>query len=147
VHSPNAHLTADMVVIGHNALARPCVLLIERGHDPYAGHLALPGGYVETGETFQQAAVRELAEETGVTVDPDRLHEIGIYDTPDRDPRGRVVSVAFLAIVADLPLAVGADDAVMARWVPVTELMPSTLAFDHAVILRAGLDLYAPLTR
>lgn len=144
--TPTAHLTADMVVIGHDPKGIPSVLLIERGHAPYAGHLALPGGYVENDETFQQAAVRELAEETGVTVNPDRLHRVGIYDAPDRDPRGRVVSVAYLAIVADRPLAVGGDDAVMARWVR-TDALPGLLAFDHALVLTDALTLFNQLTR
>jgi 8-oxo-dGTP diphosphatase len=148
VKNANAHITADMVVIGHDPTGLPSVLLIERGHAPYAGHLALPGGYVETNETFAQAAVRELAEETGVTVTPDRLHQVGIYDTPDRDPRGRVVSVAYLAVVADRPLAVGADDAAMARWVRLDTLpIHADLAFDHAEILAAAEELFLQLAR
>ncbi|MEO6090643.1 MAG: NUDIX hydrolase [Umezawaea sp.] len=151
MHTPTAHLTADMVVIGHDPTGTPSVLLIERGHAPFAGHLALPGGYVEDDETFQQAAVRELAEETGVTVDPDHLHQIGVYDTPDRDPRGRVVSTAYLAVVPDRPIAVAADDATMARWVRLDPLArrtsPRSLAFDHATILAAAVALFTTLTR
>lgn len=146
--TPNAHITADMIVIGHDPKGFPSVLLIERGHPPFVGHLALPGGYVENDETFHQAAVRELAEETGVTVSPDRLYQVGIYDTPDRDPRGRVVSVAFLAIVADRPIAVGADDAALARWVRLDVVSDlRNLAFDHAQVLADALTLFAQLTR
>lgn len=151
MHTPTAHLTADMVVIGHDPTGIPCVLLIERDHAPYAGHLALPGGYLDKGETFQHAAVRELAEETGVTVDPDRLHRVGIYDAPDRDPRGRVVSMAYLAIVPDRPVAVGADDAALARWVRLDTVARSTsprrLAFDHAEVLADALTLFTTLSR
>lgn len=143
--TPNAHITADMVVIGHDPKGIPSVLLIERGTEPYVAYLALPGGYVENDETFQQAAVRELEEETGVTVDSDRLHLVGIYDTPDRDPRGRVVSVAYLAIVADRPLAVGGDDAAFARWVRTDEL--PALAFDHTQVMDDALTLFEQLTR
>jgi 8-oxo-dGTP diphosphatase len=146
VKTPNAHITADMVVIGHDPKGIPNVLLIERGTAPYAGHLALPGGYVDDGETFQQAAVRELAEETGVTVDSNGLRQVGIYDVPGRDPRGRVVSVAYLAVVADRPIAVGADDAALARWVRI-DALPTELAFDHAEVLRDALALFDQLSR
>jgi 8-oxo-dGTP diphosphatase len=140
-------LTADMVLIGYGPGHEPHVLLIERGHDPFAGHLALPGGYVEPGETFRQAAARELQEETGVTA-PARLHQVGVYDAPDRDPRGRVVSVAYLGILPTLPTATGNDDAVAARWVPLAEILGSpALAFDHDEILTAALALMTEFTR
>jgi len=148
VKAPNASITADMVVIGHDSHGIPSVLLIERGHDPFARHRALPGGYVEPGETFRQAAVRELAEETGVIVDPNRLHPVGIYDAPNRDPRGRVVSVAYLAIVADRPIAVAADDAAMARWTRIYGVPDiRNLAFDHSEVLADALNLFHTLSR
>lgn len=111
------------------------VLLIERGWPPHEGAWALPGGHVDPGETSRAAAARELAEETGVRVDPDHLRQIGVWDRPDRDPRGRYVTVAYLAVVpASTPTAAG-DDARSARWWPVAGLPP--LAFDHADILAA----------
>ena len=129
-----AHLTTDIVLFAeHNEV--PHVLLIRRGWDPYAGMLALPGGYVDTGETFQQAALRELAEETGLD-GITRFHQVGIYDRPDRDPRGRVVSVAFTARVDPMPTPTAGDDAREANWLPVDTVLHTRLAFDHDHIVR-----------
>lgn len=111
------------------------VLLIERGWPPYEGRLALPGGHVDGGEDFEAAAQRELLEETGVTAA--RLDRVGTYDAPGRDPRGRYVSVAFLAVLDEMPTATPGDDANAAAWHPVDEVLANrdTLAFDHARIL------------
>ncbi|MDX3536612.1 NUDIX domain-containing protein [Streptomyces sp. MB09-01] len=114
------------------------VLLIRRGQEPYAGAWALPGGFVLPRESAEAAARRELAEETGL---PERvvaalhLEQLRTYSEPDRDPRMRVVSVAFTALVPDMPepAAEGGGDAAHARWLPVGEVCD--LAFDHAVIL------------
>lgn len=126
--------TADVVAITHDSR----VLLIERGWDPYEGHWALPGGHVDPGETSRAAASRELAEETGVHVTDSALHQIGIWDQPDRDPRGRYITVAYLAIVPnDTPIIAG-DDARTARWWPIDNLPPQ-LAFDHTDILSTAL--------
>ncbi|MFD8597469.1 NUDIX domain-containing protein [Kitasatospora sp. NPDC059646] len=121
--------TADVVAVRHGR-----VLLIERGHDPYAGLLALPGGHVDAGETALAAAARELHEETGVQVDPADLVFIGVYDEPDRDPRGRYVGVAYLARVPAGTEAVAGDDAAAVQWIPL-DALPQRLAFDHAQIL------------
>jgi 8-oxo-dGTP diphosphatase len=110
------------------------VLLVERGQEPYAGHWALPGGFVQPDESAETAARRELAEETGLS-DLSGLHleQLRTYSEPDRDPRMRVVSVAFAALLPDPPEPHGGSDAADARWVPYGKARP--LAFDHDRIL------------
>ncbi|MER5865900.1 NUDIX hydrolase [Kitasatospora sp. NPDC002040] len=136
----NIRYTADVVVMtpdGH-------VLLIERGGPPHEGAWALPGGHVDPGETSRAAGARELAEETGVQVDAGDLRQIGVFDQPGRDPRGRYVTVAYLAVVpAFTPVSAG-DDARAARWWPAADLPP--LAFDHADIFNAAAQRVSPGT-
>lgn len=127
--------TADIVLAtddGHH------VALIKRKHPPYEKHYALPGGHVDRGETSRQAAVRELAEEVGEEagkhVGAQALRPIGVYDQVNRDPRGRYVSVAYLAQVPAGTRLVADDDATTAGWRAWDDL-PADLAFDHAAIL------------
>jgi 8-oxo-dGTP diphosphatase len=129
------------------------VLLIRRGIAPHRGRWALPGGFVRAGEGLEQAARRELAEETGVGSDRIHLEQVATYGEPGRDPRGQVISVAYLALVPDLPTPVAGSDAASASWIPVAEVLddPGRLAFDHHRILtdaveraRAKLE-YSPL--
>ena len=105
------------------------VVLVRRGSEPYEGQWALPGGFVEVGETVRQAAVREAAEETGLAVEVSRL--VGVYSEPDRDPRGHNVSIAFLARVLGGQMQASTDAA------EVELLDPATveLAFDHRRII------------
>lgn len=141
-HPPFA-VTADIVImsIRDGALR---VLLVERGNEPFAGRWALPGGFLELDEDAHSAAVRELAEETGVDAEDFHLEQLGTYSAPDRDPRMRVVSVAHLAFAPDLPDAVAGDDAHRARWWSVDDLLSDpdapALAFDHEDILRDALE-------
>jgi 8-oxo-dGTP diphosphatase len=114
------------------------VLLIRRGKPPFPGQWALPGGFVCEGEDLDAAAVRELAEETGVQFDRVHLEQVRTYATPGRDPRGRIASVSYLAIAPDLPAPVAGTDATAAGWVPFP--IPMALAFDHDAILRDGID-------
>ncbi|MEU6244424.1 NUDIX domain-containing protein [Streptomyces sp. NPDC047024] len=110
------------------------VLLVERGQEPYAGRWALPGGFLLPDESAETAARRELAEETGLRDLPGLgLEQLRTYSEPGRDPRMRVVSVAFTALLPDAPEPRGGGDAARARWVPYGRTEP--LAFDHDRIL------------
>lgn len=132
-------LTADVVALAPDRTGRDHVLLIRRRWEPYADCWALPGGHVDVGEDARDAAVRELAEETGLDVDEDDLRELGAWHAPARDPRGRYVTIAYAVPVwTTVPLR-GADDAAEARWVPVDDLTDMRLAFDHCDIIRAAL--------
>ncbi|MEU5445814.1 NUDIX hydrolase [Streptomyces griseofuscus] len=112
------------------------VLLIDRRWDPYEGCWALPGGHVDPGETSLAAAVRELREETGIEVAAAELRQLGVWDAPGRDPRGRYVTVAYLAIVPAGTRPTAGSDARRAVWWPLDAL--PTMAFDHADILTAA---------
>lgn len=117
-------------------------LLIQRGNPPYEGAWALPGGFVEPGEDLPEAAARELLEETGIGVEPDSLLQVGAYGHPDRDPRMRVVTVAYGLVVAQLAQAPrGGDDAAHAGLVPIADVENGrvTLAFDHLEIVEDAL--------
>ena len=120
--------TADVV-----CLRSDYVLLIRRGWEPHKDELALPGGHVDRGETSRTAAARELLEETGVRVAAEDLDLIGVYDRPDRDPRGRYVSVAYVVTVPADTVAQAGDEATAVQWVPLR--MQGNLAFDHGEIL------------
>ena len=135
---PIFSVTTDAVVVAPGRR----VLLVERARPPYAGRLALPGGFVDLEEDLVEAAARELLEETGVRIEPSHLRQLGAYGRPGRDPRGRTVSVVFVAQVAEELPAVGADDAAHAGWYDADALLgaPDRLAFDHAEILRDALS-------
>lgn len=107
------------------------VLLVRRGNDPFKGAWAIPGGFVEVGETLERACLREVAEETGLKGTVVAL--LGAYSDPARDPRGHTVSVAFVLRVSGV-IPVAGDDADEARWWPI-DAPPEGLAFDHAGIL------------
>jgi 8-oxo-dGTP diphosphatase len=127
---PRPALTVDVVVVTREE--RPRVLLIRRKGEPFAGIWAIPGGFLEMDETLEAGAARELEEETGVKVErPEQLHTFG---DPGRDPRGRTVSVAYLARVdAGAVQARAADDAAEVGWHDLAS--PPPLAFDHDKIL------------
>jgi 8-oxo-dGTP diphosphatase len=110
------------------------VLVITRANDPFRGRPALPGGFLRGAEDIDEAAVRELGEETGLDGSALHLEQLKTYGAPDRDPRGRVISVAFLAIMPDLPLPTAGSDASSAAWHPVDRVR-GTLCFDHDRIL------------
>ncbi|MFJ4789353.1 NUDIX hydrolase [Streptomyces sp. NPDC088794] len=131
-HEPFA-VTVDLAVLTIRSGALH-VLLVERGQEPYAGHWALPGGFVEPSESAETAARRELAEETGLAdVTGLHLEQLRTYSEPDRDPRMRVVSVAFTALLPDAPEPKAGSDAARADWLAYDKSWP--LAFDHDRIL------------
>ena len=134
---PVMTVAVDIVVLTI-ANGRLQVALVERGIPPYEGKQALPGGFVLPEESVMDAARRELVEETGLGLDATHLEQLATFGEPGRDPRGRVVSVAHLALAASLGGLTPGSDASGARWCPVDDL-PS-LAFDHDEILRVGIE-------
>jgi 8-oxo-dGTP diphosphatase len=117
------------------------VLLVERGKEPYLGQLALPGGHLRGRETLDEAALRELNEETGVDGTHLHLEQLRTYSDPERDPRGRVITTAYLALGPNLPAPVAGTDARQAYWMPVGPLLRGDmLAFDHGSILRDAVE-------
>jgi 8-oxo-dGTP diphosphatase len=132
---PPFAVTVDIVVL--TVVRRDLhVVLIERHGEPYAGSWALPGGFKTPDETLDDAAARELREEAGIE-SPGRLLQFGTYGDPGRDPRGNVVSVAYLAAGPDVPDLVAGSDAADARLWPVADVVGEAvpLAFDHHRIL------------
>ena len=138
---PRPAVTADCIVITREA--EPKVLLIQRGSEPFKGRWAFPGGFMNMDETTEQCAIRELEEETGLHVN--NVVQIGTYSKVDRDPRGRTVTIAYLAIL-DRPLAViGQDDAAKAEWWPLSNL--PELAFDHDKIMQDAIRIYTQMQK
>jgi len=135
---PHPAVTVDTVLIAFLQGALQ-LLLVQRRGEPFRGHWALPGGFVEIDEALEDAAARELAEETGAT--GVQLEQLQTFGAPDRDPRERVISVVYLALLAQdrvAQLALSAEgnpasDAAAVRWWPLESLPP--LAFDHAAIV------------
>ena len=128
---PHPAVTVDAVVFARCERGVK-VLLIERRHEPCKGMWAFPGGFINIDETAESAVRRELEEETGL-----RLHglrQIGAFTAVDRDPRERVITIAFYTIIDHIPTVYAADDAAKAQWFDIDRLPP--LAFDHADILR-----------
>jgi 8-oxo-dGTP diphosphatase len=139
---PAVMLAVDLVILTLRE-SRLHVLLIERGVEPFRGAFALPGGFLQhTEEDLNVAAHRELAEEAAMDVEKLHLEHLGVYGTPGRDPRGRVVSVAYLAIAPELPEPIAGTDAAGARWHPAEQVLSGELkvAFDHRLIVEDGVE-------
>lgn len=131
-------VAVDAVVIN---IKDSSVLLIKRKYPPLGW--ALPGGFVEENESVVEALRRELMEETGLTpfLTPKIIE---VYSEPSRDPRGRVISVAYVVIVNDVDdLAQAGDDALECKWFEIIDL-PKDLVFDHDIIVRAGIEKVFP---
>ena len=120
-------LTTDCVIRDNEG----GVLLIRRKNEPFKGAYALPGGFVDIGETVEAACSREVLEEAGVVVG--ELHLVGVYSDPRRDPRGHTVSIAFVTLLPRAPRAKAGSDAEAAEWVK--DWRNVDLAFDHAEII------------
>jgi 8-oxo-dGTP diphosphatase len=139
--SPPVSVSVDVVLLTLRA-GRLCVLVIQRDRPPFLGYWALPGGFVCVDEDLDTSARRQLAEETGVTT-AGHLEQLYTYGDPQRDPRARVVSVAYLALLPNLPQPEPGRAGPQARWWPVEDLgSPDgpTLAFDHPKIVADGVE-------
>ncbi len=137
---PRPMVTVDVAVCAFFE-GRPRLLLIQRRHEPFRDHWALPGGFVEMEEDLPDAAARELAEETGLQNVP--LEQLHTFGRPGRDPRGRTITVVYFGVAGpDQQQVKAADDAAQARWFDINHL--PLMAFDHDEIVRcavAGLRL------
>lgn len=132
---PHPAIAADCVVFAHDG-ADIKVLLIERKNDPCKGEWAFPGGFMNIDETAEEAACRELEEETGLKVR--EVRQVGAFTAVDRDPRERVVSIACYAELPAVVAVRSSDDAERARWFSLEDL--PKLAFDHEMILRKAVE-------
>ena len=130
---PRPAVTTDCVIFGFDSEGLS-VLLIERGIEPFKGCWAFPGGFMQMDEDAEACARRELEEETGLK--DVHIEQFGTFTEVNRDPRGRVVTIAYFALVKKTEVK-GADDAAQAKWSPIDAIPP--LAFDHDRILRVAL--------
>jgi 8-oxo-dGTP diphosphatase len=139
-HFPAFAVTVDVVILTM-ADGLLHVLLVRRGQEPFRGMWATPGGFKRPDETLDEAARRELSEETGVDV-PSLLTQFGAYGDPGRDPRMNVVTVAYLAVVRDVGAIVSGTDAAAAALIPVSDVLNEKLelAFDHLRIVRDAVE-------
>lgn len=139
---PEVLVTVDLVILTLR-YQELHVLLVERGVEPYRGARAVPGGFLNNdGEDLVDAAARELREEADLDSAELHLEQLGTYGMPGRDPRGRVISVAYLAIAPGLPDPVAGTDAANADWTPVGRVLSGRveLAFDHRCIVADGIE-------
>ena len=133
---PHPAVTADCIVFACQN-EKTQVLLIKRGSEPCKDMWALPGGFMNIDESAEEAAIRELKEETGIDVK--EVTQVGAYSKVDRDPRERVITIVFYTVIDNPVKAVGQDDAKQAEWFTLDNL--PTLAFDHSEILSAAIGM------
>ncbi len=132
---PRPALTVD-VVLFKKVNGEWKILLVQRKHPPYKHMWALPGGFVNMDETLEDAAVRELKEETNI--DANNLNQLKAYSTLNRDPRFRTVSMVFIGLLDDMQQPLAGDDARKADWFLMNKLPP--LAFDHNTIVKDAFE-------
>ncbi|MBO4918148.1 MAG: NUDIX hydrolase [Bacteroidales bacterium] len=132
---PHPAVTTDCVIFGYDIREGLSVLLVQRGIDPFKSRWAFPGGFMKIDEDADTGARRELMEETGF--EAESISQFGTFTAVDRDPRERVITIAYMALVRKGSVQ-GGDDAADARWFPVSAVPP--LAFDHDRILRIALE-------
>jgi len=128
------YLTIDAVVIKNKK-----ILLMKRKNEPFKDYWAIPGGFVERGETLRKAVKREALEETGLKVSPKKI--IGFYDNPKRDSRGHVIALAFLCMPKGGKLKPQPEEVSDVRFFPVKEIRKLKIAFDHRKIIRDALKV------
>ena len=136
---PPFAVTVDVVLLTVRD-ARLQVLLVERDTHPFRGDPALPGGFVEPDEDLDAAAIRRLEHETGVRRELAHVEQLGAFGAPGRDPRMRVVSVAYLVFAPDVAAPRPGPSTRSVAWVPVEDVDDDRLAFDHALVLGAGVE-------
>ncbi|MCR5455680.1 MAG: NUDIX domain-containing protein [Bacteroidales bacterium] len=134
-------VAADIIVLSHD---KQNILLITRGNHPFANCLALPGGfYTPDDDTIENCAVRELGEETGITINAADLRLVKVSSGKNRDPRGWIVSVAYLVVLQQDAKPLADSDAILCKWYPIADLDKLQLAFDHRDIIEAALKMMA----
>src|SRR5215203_7242779 len=138
---PAFAVTVDVVILTMAEGGVLHALLVKRGQAPFEGMWAIPGGFKRPDETLDEAARRELSEETGVDV-PSLLTQFGAYGDPGRDPRMNVVTVGYLAVLRDVGAVVGGSDAAAAALIPVADVLNGkvALAFDHLQIVKDAVE-------
>jgi 8-oxo-dGTP diphosphatase len=141
---PRPMVTVDAVVFTKTD-DKTKVLLINRGKEPFKGKWALPGGFIDMDEELEDAVVRELEEETGLT--GVRLEQMRTFGTVGRDPRGRQITIVFMGIVTEEQTKIKAgDDAAQAQWFDI-EKLPDDIAFDHNEVVRFAIKKLTKLQR
>ena len=108
------------------------ILLVKRKKDPYKNQFALPGGFVNEGETIEEAIEREVYEETSLKIHP--IDILGVYSDPTRDPRGHMMTVVFIVLIIK-GIATAGDDAKEISWIPIEKINEIKIAFDHKLVL------------
>lgn len=146
VDYPKPSVTADIVVIRNGNILDRSILMIRRRNDPFKGKFALPGGFVDPGETVVQSAIRELKEETGLSFPQSRFRLVGVYSDPGRDPRGWTISTCFVvkASPREVETITAGDDAESVVWKEYMDLVhgnPARIAFDHLQMVADGENL------